>query len=106
MWCASLDSPAPRQAGVPGEGADVSSAKPPASPIDKPLRPASAGRQMSVDTSCSALKPYKVVRQRLSTPPTTAASQKPAAIARAADANTLALDAHAAATATVTPANP
>ena len=53
---------------------------------------ASAGRQMSGEISCSELKPYSVVRQRLSTPPTTAASQAPASMARRAAANTLALE--------------
>jgi hypothetical protein len=46
------------------------------------------------------------VRQRLSTPPTTAASQNPASIARAADAKTFALDAQAAEIADATPSSP
>ena len=56
------------------------------------MRCASQGRQMSLDTSSSDLKPYSVVMHRLSTPPTTAASMTPSSIIRAAAAKTLALD--------------
>ena len=83
-----------------------SNAKPPASPIEMPLRAPSAGRQISPDMSCSELKPYSVVRHRLSTPPTTAASQMPAAIARRAAAKTFALDEQAVEIASAGPCKP
>ncbi|OIQ63022.1 hypothetical protein GALL_554430 [mine drainage metagenome] len=45
-----------------------------------------------MESSSSELKPYSVVRYRLSTPPTTAQSINPAAIMRCALAKALALD--------------
>ena len=47
---------------------------------------------MSGDSSSSELNPYSVVKHRLSTPPTSAASTSPVASNRAALANTFALD--------------
>jgi len=60
-----------------------------------PSRRSSHGRHGDSDSSSSERKPYSVVRHRLSTPPTTAASQIPASIRRCACANTLALEAQA-----------
>ena len=52
----------------------------------------SNGRHGSRESSSSELKPYSVVKQSESTPPTTAASMSPASIMRRADPNTFALD--------------
>ena len=65
-------------------------ANPAPSPSEIPSRPASKGRQGWREVSSSARKPYNVVRQSESAPPTTAASHAPAAIMRAALPNTLA----------------
>src|SRR5688572_19010099 len=87
---ASLDSPPPAKHTADGDCS--SNTNPAASPIEMPLRAASKGRQMSCDSSCNESKPCSVDRQRLSTPPTTAASIRPASIQRCAVRNTLALD--------------
>src|SRR2546421_5488080 len=63
-------------------------AKPAPSPIEMPSRSTSKGRQGSREVSSSERKPYSVVRHSVSAPPTTAASQTPAAIMRAALPNT------------------
>src|SRR4029453_6012288 len=87
---ASLDSPPPAKHTAAGDRS--SSTNPAASPIEIPLRAASKGRQMSCANNCNESKPCRVDRQRLSTPPTTAASIRPASIQRCALRNTLALD--------------
>jgi hypothetical protein len=74
--------------------------------MEMPSRSASSGRHGSRDSRPSALKPYNVDNARLSTPPTTAASHTPASIARAASANTLALDEHAVDTVIAGPRRP
>ena len=74
--------------------------------MEMPSRAASKGRQAWLDIRPSELKPYRVVRHRESTPPTTAASISPAAIMRRAEANTLALDEQADDTTTAGPARP
>ena len=74
--------------------------------MEMPLRSASKGRQGSGESSSSELKPYSVVRHSESTPPTMAASIRPAAIMRAAEANTLALDEQAVETTTAGPSRP
>ncbi len=60
-----------------------------------PSRASSNGRQGPGAFSASAWKPYSVVRHSESAPPTTAASQNPASIMRAALPKTLAVDAQA-----------
>ncbi len=60
--------------------------------MEMPLRSGSQGRQGCGETSCSALKPYSVMLHSESTPPTTAASQRPDWIRRLALAKTLALE--------------
>src|SRR3954467_609697 len=77
---------------IDGEGIFSNSTIPAPSPIEMPLRSASNGRQATGESSPSELNPYRVVRQRLSTPPTTAASHSPASIMRAALPNAFALD--------------
>ena len=72
-----------------------SSAKAAASPIEMPLRAMSNGLHGSGESSSSESKPYSVVRHRLSTPPTTAASIRPASSMRRAEPNTFAPDEHA-----------
>src|SRR5581483_8484039 len=69
-----------------------SSANAAPSPIEMPSRCASKGLQGPRASNPSEPKPYNVVRHRLSAPPTTAASQNPASIMRAAVPNTLALE--------------
>jgi hypothetical protein len=71
--------------------------------MDSPERAASLGRQGSRDVSSRALNPRNVRRQRLSTPPTTAASQTPERIHCQASAKTLLLDAQAAETVVLGP---
>ena len=83
-----------------------STAKPPASPSDRPSRALSNGRHGALDTSPSELKPNSTLPHRVSTPPTSAASTTPAWISRAACANTFALDEHAVATVTHGPRRP
>jgi hypothetical protein len=61
----------------------------------KQARSAAQGRQASGAISSSALKPARVMRQRLSAPPTRAASQIPAAIRCAASITARALEAQA-----------
>ena len=68
-----------------------------------PSRAASKGRQGCDDSRPSEWKPYNVVRQSESTPPTSAASHSPTAMARAALPNTFALEAQAADTTTAGP---
>jgi len=58
------------------------------------------------EISCKELNPYNVVRHKLSTPPTIAASHKPDSIYLYAEANTFALDEHAVDIVTPTPFNP
>ncbi len=107
MWCASLVSPTPTSRGEPSStSARSTSANAAASPIDSPSRSAPNGSAGRDDTSSSERKPYSVVRHSESTPPTTAASMRPAAIIRAALPNTFALDAHAAETANDGPRMP
>ncbi len=60
-----------------------------------PSRATSNGRHGDADTRPSARKPNSVLAARLSTPPTIAASTRPASIIRFACANTFALDEHA-----------
>ena len=72
-----------------------SSAKPAPSPIEMPSRSAANGRHGRRDSNSSEWNPNSVDMASESTPPTTAASHSPASIARAAAANTLALDEHA-----------
>ena len=93
---------------APGAGccAGSSSAKAAASPIDRPWRPASHGRQGSGEVSCSEAKPYSVVRHSESTPPTMAASASPVAISRSAAANALADDEQAVEMANAGPRRP
>src|SRR3546814_2645453 len=81
-------------------------ANPPASPSDRPSRPASNGRHGVADTSPSELKPNSTLPHSVSTPPTSAASAAPAPISRAACANTLALDEQAVATVMQGPPRP
>jgi len=76
-------------------GTRSTKAKAAASPIEMPLRFTSNGRQTCSDMSCKELKPYKVVKHKVSTPPTMAASIKPASNILRAVLNTLALDEHA-----------
>ena len=82
MWYASQLSPTPTST-APSPSRS-SSANPAPSPIEMPLRSGSNGRQGAPESSSSERKPYSVVRQRLSAPPTTAASAMPVAIIRAA----------------------
>ena len=65
---------------------------PEASPMERPFRFVSHGRQGPSESSPSEANPYRVMKQRLSTPPATTASHRPASIQRDALANTLALD--------------
>src|SRR6478672_3993607 len=88
---------------LPGARSISASAAP--SPIEMPLRSAAYGRQGRLEISPSELKPYSVVRHSESTPPTMAASIRPAAIMRRADANTLALDEQADDTAAAGPSS-
>ena len=82
------------------------SANPAPSPMEMPLRSTSNGRHGSRDSSSSEPNPYSVVRQRLSTPPTTAASHRPAAIIRAAAPNAFALEEQAVETTDAGPSSP
>ena len=104
MWWASLASPQPLSTTAASPGS--SSAKAAASPIDKPWRAASPGRHGSGEVSSSEAKPYSVVRHSESTPPTTAASARPAAISRSAAANALADDEQAVEMANAGPRTP
>jgi hypothetical protein len=54
MWWPSLLSPQPSSQAMGWSASRSSSAKAAASPMDRPLRCASQGRQMSGDTSSSA----------------------------------------------------
>ena len=74
--------------------------------MEIPSRSASNGRHGARDRSESELKPCKVDSATLSAPPITAASQTPAEIARAATANTFALDEHAVDTVIAGPRSP
>src|SRR5258706_529084 len=74
--------------------------------MEMPSRATSKGRHGWPEIRPSELKPYSVVRHSESTPPTTAASIRPAEIIRRADANTLALDEHADDTTTAGPPRP
>ncbi len=60
-----------------------------------PLRATSQGRHGTGEISSSAANPCKVIRHRLSTPPTTAASQTPDSISCCASAKARPLDAQA-----------
>src|SRR3546814_19334965 len=73
-------------------------ANPPASPSDRPSRPASNGRHGVADTAPSELKPHSTLPHTVSTAPTNAASAAPAPISRAACAHTFAPDEQAGAT--------
>jgi hypothetical protein len=66
----------------------------------------SKGRHGARDVKPRELNPYSVVRHRLSTPPTTAASQTPAAIMRAALPKTFAVEEHAEETTNAGPVKP
>ena len=63
---------------------DRAARTPAASPIEMPSRSASNGRHGAATGATNELKPCSVESATLSTPPITAASQTPAAIARAA----------------------
>src|SRR3954470_2588327 len=95
MWGASLLSAVQSKAtggGPAGAGVFSNSTSPAPSPIEMPLRSRWNGRQATGESAPSELNPYSVVRHRLSTPPTTAASHSPASIMRAALPNAFALD--------------
>ena len=67
----------------------------PPSPRLSPARSAANGRQGRRSTACSAWKPRRVSLQRVSTPPTMAASMTSVAMRRCAEASGLALDVQA-----------
>src|SRR5262245_41654451 len=105
MWYASELSPMPSSAS-PASPDFSSNANPAPSPSEMPSRSASNGRHGWRESSSSARKPYSVVRQSESAPPTTAASQAPAAIMRAALPNTFAVEEQADDTTNEGPARP
>src|SRR6202040_153695 len=78
--------------GCPARPVFSNNANPADSPNVSPSRSSSHGRQGLRDSSSNESNPYRIVSPRLSTPPTTAASQNPASMNRAAVANTFALE--------------